>query len=74
MTKLAAIEHVDLSRNQITGNVPSIIGTFESLGYLNLSMNSFQGDIPQSFGRLKGLDKLDLSTSQKKKKVGHFKQ
>ncbi|XP_023895006.2 receptor kinase-like protein Xa21 [Quercus suber] len=61
MTKLVAMVSMDLSCNQITGNISSIIGTFESLSYLNLSKNLFQGDIPQSFGQLKGLEKLDLS-------------
>ncbi|KAB1210231.1 hypothetical protein CJ030_MR6G013374 [Morella rubra] len=42
-------------------NIPSIIGTFESLRYLDLSKNLFQGEIPQSLGDLKGLDELDLS-------------
>ncbi|XP_059451129.1 probable LRR receptor-like serine/threonine-protein kinase At3g47570 [Corylus avellana] len=61
MKKLDVIEHIDLSWNQITGNISSIIGAFESLSYLDLSRNSFHGDIPQSFGDLKGLDVLNLS-------------
>ena len=61
MKTLDAIEYVDLSQNQITGNIPSIIGAFESLRYLDMSRNSFQGDIPQSFGDLRGLDSLNLS-------------
>jgi len=56
-----AIEHVNLSCNQI--NVPSIIGTFETLCDLDLSKNLFQGDIPQSFKQLKGSDQLDLSNN-----------
>jgi LRR receptor-like serine/threonine-protein kinase FLS2 len=51
---------VDLSRNQITENIPSIIGAFQSLRYLDFSMNSFQGNISQSFGNLRGLNLLNL--------------
>jgi LRR receptor-like serine/threonine-protein kinase FLS2 len=58
MKKLDNIERMDLSRNQITGNIPTIIRAFESL---DLARNSFQGDIPQSFGDLKALDVLNLS-------------
>jgi LRR receptor-like serine/threonine-protein kinase FLS2 len=61
MKKSDVIEQINLSRNQITINISSIIGAFESLSYLDLSRNSFQGDIPQSFGDLKGLDVLNLS-------------
>lgn len=61
MKKSDVIEHINISRNQITGHIPSIIGAFESLSYLDLSRNSFQGNVPQSFGDLKGLDNLDLS-------------
>jgi LRR receptor-like serine/threonine-protein kinase FLS2 len=61
MKKSDVVVRIDLSQNQIAGNIPSIIGAFESLNYLNLSKNSFQGEIPQSFGDLKGLDILDLS-------------
>ncbi|XP_041009191.1 probable LRR receptor-like serine/threonine-protein kinase At3g47570 [Juglans microcarpa x Juglans regia] len=61
MTKLDTLESLDLSRNEITGEIPSIIGAFESLNYLDFSNNSLQGGIPQSFGNLKGLDLLDIS-------------
>ncbi|XP_030950077.1 protein BRASSINOSTEROID INSENSITIVE 1-like [Quercus lobata] len=63
MTKLRIVVIMDLSYNQITGNIPSIIGAFESLSYLNMSKNSFQGNIPQSFGQLRGMDQLDLSNN-----------
>jgi hypothetical protein len=53
MQKLDAIERMDLSQNQITGNIPKIIGDFQGLNYLNLLENSFQGEIPQSFRDLK---------------------
>jgi LRR receptor-like serine/threonine-protein kinase FLS2 len=63
MRKLDVIVFMNLSCNQIIGNIPSIIGAFESLRNLDLSKNSFQGDIPQSFGHLKGLDQLNLSNN-----------
>ncbi|KAM4125992.1 hypothetical protein ACB094_01G354600 [Castanea mollissima] len=54
MKKLPTIVFMDLSCNQIIGNIPSIIGAFESLSHLNMSKNSFQGNIPQSYGQLLG--------------------
>ncbi|XP_059428519.1 receptor kinase-like protein Xa21 [Corylus avellana] len=63
MKRSITIEYVDLSQNQITGNIPIIIEPFESLNYLDLSNNTFQGGIPPSFGNLKGLDMLDLSNN-----------
>ncbi|XAR50697.1 Non-specific serine/threonine protein kinase [Bertholletia excelsa] len=51
----------DLSRNQISGNITSTIGAFQSLTYLSLSKNSFWGFITESIGDLITLDFLDLS-------------
>jgi LRR receptor-like serine/threonine-protein kinase FLS2 len=42
MKKMDVIELMDLSQNRIIGNIPSIIGAFESLSYLDSSRNSFQ--------------------------------
>ncbi|XP_028112705.1 receptor-like protein 37 [Camellia sinensis] len=58
---LEVLESMDLSWNQISGNIPRIIGSFQRLASLNLSRNSFSGPIPNSIGNLVALDFLDLS-------------
>ncbi|XP_059638741.1 probable LRR receptor-like serine/threonine-protein kinase At3g47570 [Cornus florida] len=58
---LKSLEAIDLSWNQISGNIPSTLGAFESLSSINLTKNSFSGTIPESFGNLITLDFMDLS-------------
>ncbi|KAI8005792.1 putative LRR receptor-like serine/threonine-protein kinase IRK [Camellia lanceoleosa] len=55
------LQVLDLSRNALSGNIPSAVGDFSSLQVLNLSRNSLDGGIPASIGGLKALDTLDLS-------------
>ncbi|GFS41765.1 concanavalin A-like lectin protein kinase family protein [Actinidia rufa] len=43
------------------GNIPSSIGSLQSLLSLSLANNRFEGHIPQSFGSLISLEFLDLS-------------
>ncbi|XP_059644875.1 probable LRR receptor-like serine/threonine-protein kinase At3g47570 [Cornus florida] len=58
---LKSLQIIDLSWNQISGNIPSTLGAFQSIGSINLSGNSFWGPIPESFGNLITLDFIDLS-------------
>ncbi|XP_059638793.1 receptor kinase-like protein Xa21 [Cornus florida] len=58
---LKTLRTIDLSWNQFSGNIPSTLGAFQSLGSINLSGNSFSGHIPESFGNLITLDFMDLS-------------
>ncbi|XP_059638755.1 receptor kinase-like protein Xa21 [Cornus florida] len=58
---LKSLVAIDLSWNQISGNIPSTLGAFESLSSINLSKNSFSGTIPESKGNLVALDFMDLS-------------
>ncbi|XP_022851316.1 probable LRR receptor-like serine/threonine-protein kinase IRK [Olea europaea var. sylvestris] len=55
---------LDISKNQLYGEIPSSIGDFNSLHFLNMSKNSFVGSIPASIGQLKLLDTLDLSDNK----------
>ncbi|KAJ6992141.1 LRR receptor-like serine/threonine-protein kinase [Populus alba x Populus x berolinensis] len=43
---------IDLSGNQLSGNIPSTIGSLKKFISISLSGNSFQGSIPESFGDL----------------------
>ncbi|KAL7193774.1 hypothetical protein ACSBR2_025407 [Camellia fascicularis] len=61
---LKVLESMDLSWNRISGSIPRIIGSFQSLTSLNLSRNSFSGPIPNSIRNLVALDFLDLSLNK----------
>ncbi|XP_043703881.1 receptor-like protein 9b [Telopea speciosissima] len=52
---------IDLSLNQLTGDIPSQMGELRALHSLNLSHNSLIGYIPESFQGLENLESLDLS-------------
>ncbi|KDO42716.1 hypothetical protein CISIN_1g047563mg [Citrus sinensis] len=55
---------LDLSCNQLTGNVPSEIGDLQKIRVLNLSHNCLSGSIPRSFSNLKMIESLDLSNNR----------
>ncbi|KAH9667138.1 Receptor-like protein 14 [Citrus sinensis] len=52
---------LDLSCNQLTGDIPSEIGELQKIPGMNLSHNSLSGSIPESFSNLKMIESLDLS-------------
>ncbi|KAD5961549.1 hypothetical protein R6Q59_014327 [Mikania micrantha] len=58
------LQVVDISQNELSGEIPSDIGKFSSLRILNMSKNSLTGEIPKTVGNLKVLDSLDLSVNQ----------
>ncbi|XP_021288463.1 receptor-like protein 12 [Herrania umbratica] len=44
------LEHLDLSRNRLSGIIPNCLGNFsQALELMNLEMNNFYGKIPNSF-------------------------
>ncbi|XP_022890854.1 probable LRR receptor-like serine/threonine-protein kinase IRK [Olea europaea var. sylvestris] len=55
---------LDISKNQLSGEIPSSTGDFSNLHFLNMSKNSFVGSIPARIGQLKILETLDLSDNQ----------
>ncbi|XWS11316.1 hypothetical protein CRYUN_Cryun38cG0073100 [Craigia yunnanensis] len=55
---------IDLSNNKFQGEIPKVIGKFNSLKGLNLSHNNLSGCIPTSIGNLTNLEWLDLSSNQ----------
>ncbi|CAJ2658757.1 unnamed protein product [Trifolium pratense] len=52
---------IDLSKNNLSGEIPEKITQLIHLGALNLSWNHLTGDIPNNIGSLKDLESLDLS-------------
>ncbi|RWR74154.1 LRR receptor-like serine/threonine-protein kinase ERECTA [Cinnamomum micranthum f. kanehirae] len=58
---LALITGIDLSMNQLVGNIPSQVGHLKELHFLKLSNNILSGPIPESFQNLKNIESLDLS-------------
>ncbi|KAI3908096.1 hypothetical protein MKW92_049616 [Papaver armeniacum] len=59
--KLYIFSGIDLSCNNLEGNIPEEIGLLKGLSTLNLSHNRFSSVIPQSVGSMNGLESLDLS-------------
>uniref|UniRef100_A0A453SIE4 Leucine-rich repeat-containing N-terminal plant-type domain-containing protein n=1 Tax=Aegilops tauschii subsp. strangulata TaxID=200361 RepID=A0A453SIE4_AEGTS len=53
--------HLNLARNNFSGNIPYSISNILSLGYLNVSHNSLFQEIGELFGGLNSLSVLDLS-------------
>lgn len=57
------ITHIDLSRNQLRGNIPNSLTLLENLQLLNLSSNSLSGEIPSTLGDLLSLQNLSLASN-----------
>uniref|UniRef100_A0A0D6R813 Leucine-rich repeat-containing N-terminal plant-type domain-containing protein n=1 Tax=Araucaria cunninghamii TaxID=56994 RepID=A0A0D6R813_ARACU len=60
---LSTLTSIDISNNQLNGEIPSNFGMLKGLRLLNLSMNNLTGSIPTSLGAMTQLDSLDLSTN-----------
>ncbi|KAM5586972.1 hypothetical protein ABKV19_005755 [Rosa sericea] len=58
---LKLVKSIDLSSNNLEGEIPEEISSLVALGTLNLSMNQLSGNIPSQIGRLRWLETLDLS-------------
>ncbi|XP_048441877.1 receptor-like protein 2 [Pyrus x bretschneideri] len=60
---------IDLSFNNITGNIPSEIGQLQLLQVLHLDNNNFSGNIPDQMSNLKNLEDLNLSNNHLSGKI-----
>uniref|UniRef100_A0A8R7RCK3 Leucine-rich repeat-containing N-terminal plant-type domain-containing protein n=1 Tax=Triticum urartu TaxID=4572 RepID=A0A8R7RCK3_TRIUA len=56
--------NLDLSCNNLTGDIPEEISTLVALKNLNLSWNTFSGKIPVNIGALVQVESLDLSHNE----------
>ncbi|RVW78946.1 Receptor-like protein 12 [Vitis vinifera] len=61
---LGLIRSIDLSRNNLLGEIPKEITDLLELVSLNLSRNNLTGLIPTTIGQLKSLEILDLSQNE----------
>ncbi|CAL5046380.1 unnamed protein product [Urochloa decumbens] len=55
---------LDLSCNQLTGEIPKSIGAKTGLVNMNLSRNQLTGKIPENIGSMNSLESLDLSNNE----------
>ncbi|XP_020591893.1 LRR receptor-like serine/threonine-protein kinase GSO1 [Phalaenopsis equestris] len=58
---LSLVNIIDLSCNNLTGEVPIELTSLVGLMSLNLSSNQFTGQIPKKIGFMQSLESLDLS-------------
>ncbi|MBK8566700.1 MAG: hypothetical protein IPN76_26065 [Saprospiraceae bacterium] len=58
------VTSIDLSQNQLDGQIPAAIGNLAQLTYLNLFNNALTGIIPNEMGSLLNLTELYLSINQ----------
>ena len=59
--KRGRVDSLYLFGNQLSGSIPSSLGSLANLKYLELSSNELSGSIPSSLGSLANLERLDLS-------------
>ncbi|OMO87299.1 hypothetical protein COLO4_20701 [Corchorus olitorius] len=58
---LGLVNIIDLSKNNLHGEIPKEVTNLSTLGTLNLSWNNLTGNIPEKIGNLRSLETLDLS-------------
>ena len=58
------VTRLELGDNQLTGSIPSSLGSPTNLAYLDLSRNQLTGSIPSSLGNLTNLARLEFSSNQ----------
>ncbi|TKW19551.1 hypothetical protein SEVIR_4G027600v4 [Setaria viridis] len=61
---LYLMKSIDLSDNELMGEIPLEIGALLQLKNLNLSRNRLSGHIPETVSRMGSLESLDLSWNQ----------
>ncbi|KAM0013761.1 putative transferase [Helianthus debilis subsp. tardiflorus] len=63
-TIMGLLTYIDLSNNNLTGNIPYELTGLHELIALNLSMNALHGKIPSKIGQMEKLEILDLSRNK----------
>ncbi|XP_064979762.1 receptor-like protein EIX2 [Musa acuminata AAA Group] len=60
-TILSLVTSIDLSNNNLSGEIPRELTNLHGLLFLNLSKNHLRGTIPEKIGSMEQLESLDLS-------------
>nr|XP_018673487.1 PREDICTED: leucine-rich repeat receptor protein kinase EMS1-like [Musa acuminata subsp. malaccensis] len=60
-TSLSLVTSIDLSNNNLSGEIPKELTKLHGLHFLNLSNNHLTGAIPENIGSMEQLESLDLS-------------
>ncbi|CAL9167905.1 unnamed protein product, partial [Musa hybrid cultivar] len=60
-TILSLVTSIDLSNNNLSGEIPRELTKLHGLHFLNLSKNHLRGTIPEKIGSMEQLESLDLS-------------
>ncbi|XP_065024114.1 receptor-like protein EIX1 [Musa acuminata AAA Group] len=60
-TILSLVTSIDLSNNNLSGEIPKELTKLHGLHFLNLSNNHLTGAIPENIGSMEQLESLDLS-------------
>ncbi|GMN49212.1 hypothetical protein TIFTF001_018386 [Ficus carica] len=58
---VSLVNLIDLSCNNLSGEIPEELSNLSRLGSLNLSYNNLMGKIPEIIGKMQLLESLDLS-------------
>ncbi|KAG8643800.1 hypothetical protein MANES_11G067400v8 [Manihot esculenta] len=61
LSKLENVQEMDVSSNNLTGNIFFQISSCIALRMMNFAHNSLQGNLPDSLGDLKNLESFDVS-------------
>ncbi|XP_020114704.1 leucine-rich repeat receptor-like protein kinase PXL1 [Ananas comosus] len=61
---LYLLETIDLSCNNLYGEIPNEIENLQALQSLNLSMNHLTGHIPDQIGKMRALESLDVAMNK----------
>ncbi|WCJ39051.1 Receptor-like protein EIX2 [Euphorbia peplus] len=63
-TNLGFVRSIDISDNNLSGEIPKELTMLAGLLSLNLSRNALTGRIPHNIGDMKGLEAIDFSHNQ----------
>ncbi|KAM3696001.1 hypothetical protein ACJW31_06G004700 [Castanea mollissima] len=68
-TTLRLVNIIDLSNNNLSGEIPKEVVSLQGLQSLNLSFNILTGRIPENIGDMRSLESIDFSINQLSGKI-----